>query len=982
MTRQSARLRSNSLCIYLLGSFRIERGKRTIHLPTRKMESLFAYLVLHPDAHPREKIAALFWGDYPDARARNSLRNALTVLRAHFGYDLIHADREVVQLNRAAPLWVDGIEFEAWAKRFLTQGLIDQDAVHIDLYQGELLAGFYEDWIIAARERYHALNIDALLRLTQEMRSQSEYGQAVEYARRVLAVDRANERAHQHLMFCYLAMGDRISALRQYEECRRALREELSVKPAPETTALCHWIRQTSAVGQANVTRVTNLPVPISSFIGRAREMRQVKQCLSETRLLTLTGAGGSGKTRLAVQAATDLIDEFKDGVWWTEFGALTDERLVLSSVAKTLGVQERIDESPLDMLRHVLRDKKLLLVLDNCEHLIESCARLSEQLLRACPDLKILATSREALGIIGEQIFPVPTLSFPESDDRLSLPMTYESVRLFTERARAVKTDFRLNDKNARAILQICRRLDGIPLAIELAAARVQALTVEEIAARLDDRFNLLMVGNRTALPRHQTLRALNDWSYDLLCEEEQILFRRLAVFRGGRTQQAVQAVCSGKGIASERVSDLLARLVDRSLLVAEERNGATHYRFLETIREYAREKLDASSEGTWLHDRHLDFFLNLAEAAEPDLIGAAQAQRLAQLEAELGNLRVALAWSDANESRREQCLRLNAALRRFWEARGGLTEGRRWLERALAQDASAVDPRVRLRAVLAAGALAGVQSDYAAARAWLQESETIARTLSDQRSLGYALAYRGWVSIRQGDLEGARIQLDEGKNLLQQADDRWGLVYALSHLVNVTRNQGDYASAHRYYKQAQLYRSGLHDKRLVATLLTSYGELLRCEGDYVQAEKIYEESLALSEDVGDKRGQALALHNLGYVARHEDELARAAGYFKKSMEFYRGSNDERGAALCVLGLAAVAQSRGRIERGTRLLSAAKAILDSIGATLSAADRIEFEQTAAAIRRVLSEEDLAAAWVEGKKLTLDQAIELALNET
>ncbi len=645
----------------LLGAFRLERDGRPIPLPTRKVESLLAYLVLHPEQHAREKLAALFWGDVRDEQARRSLRVALTTLRKQLGDDIVLTDREPVQINPDYPLWVDAKEFQiavlrqAQDKNFRLQiGEMSQSAINnlqsaIELFRGELLSDFYDDWILGERERYHALYTETLLQLTRQMRARGEYERAIEYAQRLLASENTHEPAHQHLMFCDLAVGNRSAALKQYEECRRILRAEVGVEPSPETTALIEWIKQASARPKTQDALPTNLPIPLTSFIGRQREMAEVKRLLvgwsdsrvvapsdqptkrpsfdyasscarakrragrspaaqdmdkpdqPTTRLLTLTGAGGCGKTRLAVQVATDLRDAFKDGVWWIELAALTvrhtldvgprrrrslpasggqagrgpatdrmDDALVPQAVAKALGLRE-VPGAPLDeMLSEHLRLKQALLVLDNCEHLVTACARLAEQLLSRCPDLKILTTSREALALIGETVWHVPSLALPPMESKGQSPMSrlqagggrgtwdasailstsvgqYESVRLFVERATAVQSSFALTAQNASAVAQVCRRLGGIPLAIELAAARMKLLSVEQIAERLDDRFNLLSVGSRTALPRYQTLRAAIDWSYGLLTDAERMLFRRLSIFAGSFTLDAAEEVASG---------------------------------------------------------------------------------------------------------------------------------------------------------------------------------------------------------------------------------------------------------------------------------------------------------------------------------------------------------------------------------------------------------------------------------------------------
>ncbi len=465
--------------------------------------------------------------------------------------------------------------------------------------------------------------------------------------------------------------------------------------------------------------RATNLPRPLTSFVGRVHESAEVKRLLPTTCLLTLTGSGGSGKTRLALQVAADVLGEYADGVWLVELAAVPGPALVPQTVASALGVRE-VPGRPLQAtLLEYLGHRTLLVVLDNCEHLIEASAHLVQTLLEACPGLRILATSREPLGVPGEVAWRVPSLSLP---DPRRLPSVddlgaCEAVRLFVERAAAVHPAFRLTPQNAPAVATVVRRLDGIPLAVELAAARVPALTVAQIAERLDDRFRLLTGGRRTALPRQQTLRATMDWSYQLLPERERVLLRRLAVFAGGWTLGAVEAVCGGDGIEGLAVFDLLTQLVFKSLVIMDEQVGDVRYRLLETVRQYGRDRLLESEETVPVRGRHLVWYRDLAEQAETELMGAGQAAWLDRLEAEHANIRAALEWATGGREV-EVGLRLAGAVWRFWFVRGYFAEGRARLQALLAKGAE-VPPAVRAKALKAAGNLAVFcQGDYASGR------------------------------------------------------------------------------------------------------------------------------------------------------------------------------------------------------------------------------------------------------------------------
>ncbi len=561
----------------LFGGFRLERDGQEISLPRAKVKTLLAYLALHPQEHPRETLAALFWGDSTDEQARGSLRVALNALRTAVHADLILSDRETVQLNPAFALSVDAVEIRDEIRRLKDEALNTSRFIlqpsSLILYSGELLAGFYDEWIESEREKYRALYLELVLRVVEQYRGASDYANAIVYAQKILETDRANETAHQHLIFLYAAQGERTAALKQFEECVSALNEELGVEPSPETIALAKQVNKKPTTKSAAAAQ-TNLPKPLTSFVGREREIGELREMLwgegsverGATRpstlhalrstLLTLTGAGGSGKTRLAIQIGRALLEDYADGVWWVEVAPLADALLVPQQIANAVSAQPEPNVPLTQTLANVLGAREMLLILDNCEHLIDACAQLAEFLLSQCERLQILATSREALNIAGEQIYPVAPLDLPRAAvaSFAASALEFSAVRLFVERARLADPRFELSEKNVLPIVQICTRLDGIPLAIELAAARVKQLNVSEIAARLEARFDML-IGTRTSVPRQQTLRALIDWSYNLLSDAERELLQRLAVFAGGWTGKVAEAIVrdEGKGMRAE---------------------------------------------------------------------------------------------------------------------------------------------------------------------------------------------------------------------------------------------------------------------------------------------------------------------------------------------------------------------------------------------------------------------------------------------
>jgi predicted ATPase/DNA-binding SARP family transcriptional activator len=645
-----------TLHIHLLGDFRLIYGEalvRTINAP--RLHALLAYLLLHRDApQPRHHLAFLLWPDTSDAQARTNLRQLLHSLKQvlpaadHF----VHTDATTVQWRPEAPFRLDVAEFEqacAQAEAAAQQG--DLHALRVALeqaiavYHGDLLPSCYDDWILPERERLRQALTEALERVLLLLEREGQPRAALTYAQRLLRHDPLREETYRALMRLHAACGDRAGALRVYHTCATVLERELAVEPSAATRDICQHLMKVDV--QARPVRLpqlvnTNLPLPLTSFVGREAQMTEVIQLLQTSRLLTLTGPGGCGKTRLALEAATNLVDHYPDGVWWVELAALSEATLVPQAIAATLGVREPSGRPVLETLTDYLRAKQLLLLLDNCEHLVGACAHLAERWLSACPHLRILATSREALRIGGETTWLVPSLSLPEEQPAPTVEelMRSEAIQLFVERATTVLPTFRLTEASGPLVAQICRRLDGIPLAIELAAARVKVLTAEQMAARLSGVFHLLTAGRRTALLRHQTLRAAMDWSYDLLSEEERVLFRRLAVFAGGWTLEAAEAVCAGEGLAAGDVLEVLSHLVDKSL-VAVRQDGQTRYRLLETIRHYAHEKLRQEGEIEAIQRQHASFFLDFAKMAEPKMKSAERGVWLDRLECEYDNLR-----------------------------------------------------------------------------------------------------------------------------------------------------------------------------------------------------------------------------------------------------------------------------------------------------------------------------------------------------
>jgi non-specific serine/threonine protein kinase len=777
-----------------------------------------------------------------------------------------------------------------------------------------------------------------------------------------------------------------------------------------------------------------NLPARLSSFVGREREIAEVVRLLAGARLVTLVGAPGVGKTRLALRVAGNLTAEFVDGVWLVELAALAEPALVPQAMATTLGVREQPGRPLATTLAEALSQRALLLVLDNCEHLVAACATLVEDLLHACPDLRVLVTSREALRVEGEVTWRVPSLSMPDSEqgryggpEVLSELAGYEAVRLFVDRAQAARSTFALSRASAGAVAQLCRRLDGIPLAIELAAARVRGLSVEQVAARLDDRFALLTGGSRTALPRHQTLRAAVDWSYDLLADPERALLRRLAVFAGGWTLEAAEAVCAfaagdgGRGMGDgdelpspspPEVLDLLLQLVDKSLVQVDAAGGAEpRYRMLEMIWQYGLEQLRAAGEEAAIRRRHLEWCLALAE--EIEVWGADGATWIERLAVEHDNVRAALSWSLADTTREsaEAGLRLAVAAQNFWFVRDYLIEGRQWMEQVLAaeqergrdgdradsstggtageasqpvrsRDALGAHPRVA--ALNALASLEYQQQAYGAAVAHAKEALALARSFRDDTGAGHALVTLGTLARARGEYDRSAALLEESVALFRTVGDAFGLWRAPNQLGETLAMLGDLERARQLHEASLAVARSMDWSWRVAHVLRNVGLVAYRRDDLERGAALLEESVMRWRVVQATRGPHWALAELGHIAIARGDSERAATCFAESLVLNREAGDRRGVARCPEGLAAAQPGRGPAagqRRAARLLGAAAALREAIGIPVSPLERPTFER-AGAVARSAGEAAYVTAWAEGRALSVDQALALALEQT
>jgi non-specific serine/threonine protein kinase len=865
----------------------------------------------------------------------------------------------------------------------------------VGLYRGPLLEGCSEEWILEERRGREEACLGARARLAADAQAAGDLGVAEQHLRAMLAADPLREEACRSLMRVLAAGGSYAAALSAYRELRLLLHRELNAEPDPATRRLFDQIRTEArskavpgarcpvpggerasrsalelpssslgtghrAPGTGSAATPHNLPISLTRFIGREQQIADISGFLKHYRLVTLTGAGGCGKSRLALECAHQRIDAFPGGVWLVELAPLSDPALLPQTVATALDIREEPGQALQVTLVRALRERQLLIVLDNCEHVIDTCAGLVEALLQKCAYLRVLATSRERLGVAGERLYRVPSLTLPDASSGRPLEQTdqSEAIQLFVDRAHLVQPTFTLTEANAPSVVQVCRRLDGIPLAIELAAARVQTLSVETMAERLHESFHLVAGGSRTALPRHQTLRALIDWSYRLLSEAERALLRRLSVFAGGWTLEAAEAVCG------EEVFDLLASLVEKSLVLYEERGADARYRLLETVRQYGRDRLLEAGESAATRARHRDWCLELAGRAEPELRGHDQVAWLDRLELEHENLHAALEWS--KECGIEAGLRLASALWRFWVVRCYWEEGLQAAEELLALAGPDVDPRVRGWALIVAGHLAFRQQPIGwmeRAISRLEESLALFEELQDREGTAYALVFLGWVL--QDERQRASTLAEQSLALFRELGDTFGMAFSYWLLGSVE----EWVAVSRQGGHKELLAWALHDLAMEAEK----------RGEAEEARALRTESLLLHRELGNKLPTMWGLLEEAERAFGQGNSDRAATLCGESLSLLREVWRPSGIAyaLDILGRMAIALEQW--ERAARLLGAVERFEQTDCATSQPPERSCYESETAALRAALGEQAFAQTWAAGRAMTLEEAVVFAL---
>jgi predicted ATPase/DNA-binding SARP family transcriptional activator len=931
----------------ILGPLEVVEGDERVPVSGTKERALLAVLLIHAgEVVSADRLVDELWGsDLPASpanalqvvvsRVRRALRSGLLVTRKP-GY-VLDVDPDELDARRFGRL-VEEARRTAPDDHSRRSSLL---AEALGLWRGPALAEFALDGF--ARDEGARLEEARIRAVEMKLEADLALGRHAELAGELTALVAGHplrERLRGQLMLALYRSGRQGEALRVYQEGRKALADELGVDPGPELQDLHQRILlqadSLAAAPRAAPVPRSNLPAPVTSFVGRGPELEQAWKLLARSRLVTLTGAGGCGKTRLALEAARALLGSFPDGVWLTELEAVSDPGQVPASLAAAVGIRDGASlgvggepaARPLaGKLTDYLREKELLVVLDNCEHLIEACAQVADSVLRAAPRVRFLVTSRERLGVAGEALLPVPPLGIPGanevSPERLAQS---DAVQLFVDRATAVQPSFLLDAGTAPAVCYVCRRLDGIPLALELAAARVRILPPREIAARLDDRFSLLSSANRRALPRHQTLRAAIDWSYGLLSEPERGLFGRLSAFAGGFTLEAAEEVCGDPELTD--VLELLSHLVDQSLVVPED-SGHARFRMLETLRRYAGERLAGSGADERTHRRHAEFFLRLAERAEPLLRGPEQAVWLRRLEADQDNFSAAIDWALRDDP--EVAVRLSSALAYFWLIGRHRSEVRRRLAEAV-DTARGAAPVHRARALVWAAQLANVEGRPDQAASCAQEAYELAAGAGDPWLTGMCEAILGLAAGLGGQAGRAGELLDAAAVRFGQLGDEWGAALAAMLLGLVS------AVAAQPARAVALTRRGLAGFRAAGDqwgqtmALELLGLLARRQGAYDDAITVYEEALGVVRDLGLRDETPFLLADLGDLHLLLGDFEAAAVCHKQALDLAQELGTRDAAALARKGLAEAARRQGDYSRARELHQAALAFYREAG--------------------------------------------------
>lgn len=1043
------------LSLSFLGGFEARLyGEALTGFSTDKVRLLLAYLAVEGKRpHRRETLAGLLWPGYTESSARASLRHALANLRQVLGDTqnnppFLLVEGETIQLNPLAETWVDVRRFEALVTGFGEQDRRAALEEALGLYRGGFLEGCsladspeYEGWVRVVRQACQSQAVTALEELKRLYEAQGEVGRAIQALRQSLAIEAWREESHCELMRLLALAGQRSAALAQYEVCKRSLKAELGVEPAAETVALYERIR----VGEVEKVAVPamgegskpshNLPRQLTSFIGREAEIEQITQLLAESALVSLVGPGGVGKTRLAIQVAEAVTARYPQGICFIDLAAVREPANLVPAVVQTLGISTEKVRSLEDALTSFLRNRHTLLVFDNCEHLIKACAALVIHLLQECPQIHLLATSQEELKVRGERVYRLQPMAFLKVQEKMDIQALRESeaVRLFEDRAQAVQHGFVVSERNAPFVAAICCRLDGIPLALELAAARLRVLSIEQVELMLADRFRLLMGGKRDALPRQQTLLASIEWSHELLSGAERILFRRLSVFAGGYSLEGAQQVCAGNDLDEYQIIELLDSLASKSLLLVEP-GELPRYRMLETVREYAHQKLVEAGELTIFRDHHLDYYVKLSKDFEK--IAYVWEERVSfykKLDPEVANLRLAIRWAFSSEdlSRVEKVVWLNVGLLSFFHDRDLLNESfiywrtclkmlprgePRWaLARARAN--LTMEPPVlsfigvgindiqesldvfrelgvpvmvaRGQATLAYYLVMKGKEHCPEARQLAWESVAMIRAMNHKVLLANILV-TAWYTLNLCETEAvSRKILEESYALARESGNYDAYMNASAALSELAIKEGDYAWARNYYLEQMERHKTINCQHGVVEMKVMLGIVAYFLGDYLQMETAFREAVDYFKDQG--IGWIFYLRNLAIAYLRQGKYGQAVETLKEFLNtvpkdwkpdrqwVWDPSEWVPSISVALVLLAGVYWEMGFPEQSARLVGFAAPHLNQFIHKIPQLILVEYRRIASQVKEGLGKPDLAAAWEVGETMSPNQALEYTL---
>lgn len=990
------------LAISLFGPFGVTLADHPVtDFKYDKVRALLAYLAVESErAHEREALLGLLWPDLPEDAARNNLRQTLLTLREAIGDrtaqpPFLLTSRVTLQFNRASDYWLDVTAFTdllATCTRHLhssptsCKACANHRQAAVALYKGDFLSEFFlpdsdrfEEWALLKREWLHRQMIDALAHLVTYHERRGHYTAALDYARKQVALDPWREETHRQLMRLYLLNGERSAALEQYEKCRRLLQQELAVEPETATTSLYEQIRDATDLAPLPAVQLAlpaahrhNLPASPTGFVGREAELTEISGLLNREgcRLLTLTGPGGSGKTRLALQAAAEQVDTFADGVYFVALAPVTTPALLVNTIAGALSVELSSTGDPKAALLTWLQEKEILLLLDNFEQLLEG-ANLIAELLERAPNLCVLVTSRERLNLQAEWVLPVTGLPLPASvanrvppgeDDKAA---QNDAVQLFVQSARRICPTFALTPENGVDIVQICHAVGGLPLAIEVAASWVRLLSCAEIAQEIERSISFLTTTLRDVSARHRSLAAVFESAWRLLTDAEQCVLRRLALFRGGFRRTAAEEVAGA-------TLPILATLVDKSFLPRE---PTGRYMLHELVRQFAAEKLAGAGEIAVVQSRHTAFYLALAETAEPHLVEAEQATWLARLAEEHDNLRSALRMT-LDRGELETAARIASALLRFWDRHNHHPEGCGWFTEIFAHpQVSNLPVAVQVKALFAAGSLARRQDDLPQAALWLEACLALSRQQGDTSWQAIVLNSLGLLARRQGAIEQAIALYEESLALGRAIGDERTIVNALGNLGSIAMLQEDYERAYAFHAEGLAFSRAHGDLHGIAADLHNLGQVAFRRGEYAHANALQQECLAIYRQLGDQRNVLLALEDLGVVAHQTGDVAGARAYFQEGLLLAQSIGDKVSAVQFLERLAWVAVAQSKLACAAQLWSAAAQQRAVLKTPLVLKERADYEQQVRIAREQMTDQQFAQAWAIGYLQSLEQAI-------